>query len=540
LVPTLWLERGEIRITSGGEGGREFRIVRGGTLVRVWRGVIRAAVHPEGMRVWAERGEADIAVEGGQSAHLAKGEESLTAPHGLRRVAIAESKTDWTIRPDELRLASAAGASRLLKRQRAIEANEAAAQALEETTPPKAGQQKPSTTTSPELRRPTPPRPGGALPQAPAERGALPQPPAEPGAAPPSERTGAGQPAATTPRSTTESPAYQPIAVDQPITLVGGSGTFSLALGAVSSSTASGLSGGGASDAQQDSVNRSFPGNINLVSAQSKYLLSDVNLRPADRFSTTLDYWSIGLGKPPMAQVSTDFRTASAPIPRTLVIPGFNAYLVNLSEYGIPNLATNPVPITSALGISGLLGASPPAPRIENATPLVDGRAVFNDRATFALGEFASGAAGNHPFFDVRRSDQDRQIIKSSTGNDNLDIVRPNPFVTFTAVKDQKFFPVLPYVQVPSSSPIKPLPTYGGLDRLRRAAFTTLLANSLDLYSRRTGQTRFVVDHRIIDISGYRPKQRIDPLMLHASGVSPAANLTAGARRATRQGIHHP
>jgi hypothetical protein len=254
-------------------------------------------------------------------------------------------------------------------------------------------------------------------------------------------------------------------------------------------------------------------------------------------FPSGQSYWSIGLGKPPLSQVATDFRTASGPIPRSLVIPHFNAYLVNLSQYGVPNLATSVAAQnqTNALGFSGLLGETPAAPRISGATPLIDNRAVFNNRATFALGEFATSATSNgkheFPLFYVRRSDQDRQIIKSPTGNDNLDIVHPNPQVSFTTYVDNKFFPELPYVQIPASNnPLQPLPTYGSLDRIQRAAFTTLMADSLYNYSRRTGQTRFVVDNRVIDITGYH-QRRIDPLILHASGASPAANLVGGARR---------
>jgi hypothetical protein len=96
-------------------------------------------------------------------------------------------------------------------------------------------------------------------------------------------------------------------------------------------------------------------------------------------------------------------------------------------------------------------------------------------------------------------------------------------------------------VEVPAQSPLKPilpLPTYGGLNLIEKAGFTTLMANSLYAYSRRTGQTRFVVDHRVVDISGYRPKRPIDPMMLHASGVSPAANAISGARRSSRTAPH--
>ncbi|MCA1684812.1 MAG: hypothetical protein LC745_02265, partial [Planctomycetia bacterium] len=117
------------------------------------------------------------------------------------------------------------------------------------------------------------------------------------------------------------------------------------------------------------------------------------------------------------------------------------------------------------------------------------------------------------------------------TGLDNNDVVRPNPDVNFARISDPKFFPEVPFVLAPAAgSAVTNPPTYGGLDLLRKAAFTTLLADALHGYARRTGQTRFVVDNRIVDITGYRPP-RADPLMRHASGANPSANLATSARR---------
>src|SRR5262249_26367295 len=101
------------------------------------------------------------------------------------------------------------------------------------------------------------------------------------------------------------------------------------------------------------------------------------------------------------------------------------------------------------------------------------------------------------------------------------------------------FFPTLPSVFVPvANTPqtptLKQAPTYGSLDLLRKAATTTLLADSLSAYSRRTGQTRFVIDHRVIDITGYKPPRTprpIDPLLLHAGGTSPASRIAARPER---------
>ena len=47
-------------------------------------------------------------------------------------------------------------------------------------------------------------------------------------------------------------------------------------------------------------------------------------------------------------------------------------------------------------------------------------------------------------------------------------------------------------------------PTFRKLGFLRKAAVTTLMADQLRGYARRTGQTRFVVDGKILDITGYK------------------------------------
>jgi len=47
-------------------------------------------------------------------------------------------------------------------------------------------------------------------------------------------------------------------------------------------------------------------------------------------------------------------------------------------------------------------------------------------------------------------------------------------------------------------------PAFRKLGFLRKAAVTTLMADQLRGYARRTGQTRFVVDGKILDITGYR------------------------------------
>ena len=78
---------------------------------------------------------------------------------------------------------------------------------------------------------------------------------------------------------------------------------------------------------------------------------------------------------------------------------------------------------------------------------------------------------------------------------------------------DNKFLPQNKDVFVPVTDPnalagrstLRNTPTYSNSNTLRKAAFTTLTAQQLSGFSRRTGQTRFVVEGKIVDISGYRP-----------------------------------
>ena len=179
-------------------------------------------------------------------------------------------------------------------------------------------------------------------------------------------------------------------------------------------------------------------------------------------------------------------RTASAPNPETIRIPRADAYLVHLAQFSPPDpAATTPTTSTpeAVLGITGLLGTVPISPEIVGATPLRDPQARFNDRMTFAFGEFAVGRdalnSNRNPQFGIRHSDQDRQIIKAPGPNDDLDIVTPNPDVAFVDVVEPKFSPTLPTVKVPVPNSFLPRPTYGRLDPLRKAAATTLIADSL-------------------------------------------------------------
>ena len=203
----------------------------------------------------------------------------------------------------------------------------------------------------------------------------------------------------------------------------------------------------------------------------------------------------------------TNFQTGTGAVPSAIRIPHFGAYVLQLSQYNIPDPGTSNPVNSGFTGISGLLGPNPLSPQIQGATPLLDPRAAFNNRATFALGEFALQRDPQRPSvpqIEIRRSDQDRLIVP---GTGPADPVTPNPqiFPRYANVPDPKFFPEFPNgVKVPLQGGFQPAPTLAQLDLLRKAAVTTLLADKLLDFSHRTGQTLFVVDGQIINTAGYR------------------------------------
>ncbi|EMI20346.1 secreted protein [Rhodopirellula maiorica SM1] len=303
-------------------------------------------------------------------------------------------------------------------------------------------------------------------------------------------------------------------------------GSSSLSLGSLSSATGTFASGGIFGDANQQTFQGQvdydikplsetgpftegdpFPGAIHLVTAENRLPFSNVQLSSAE-FSTLFSgaadkFFSIGTGAAPSSQVLTNFFTGTGATPTVIDIPGFDSHLIQLDQYNIPDPAQGA--LDSNIGLTGLIGADPTGPTVVGDTPLVDERAQFNSGATFALGEFlVTSDGGSGITFTIRRSDQDRLIVKDPGGNDANDLVQPNTDVTFTDDTDPRFLPQSPTVKVPESVANTGVGVKE-LNFLRRAAFTTLVADQLQDYSRRTGQTRFVVDGKIIDISGFQP-----------------------------------
>ncbi|MDZ4848681.1 MAG: hypothetical protein SGI77_05260 [Pirellulaceae bacterium] len=305
----------------------------------------------------------------------------------------------------------------------------------------------------------------------------------------------------------------------------GTAGSSTLSIGSVSGSSATPSSGGLFADANQqtfegklqtahsnNAANAPFAGSIHLVTGQVANRFDSVQLSASEIASVfpTNDpqYYSIGLGAAPTSQVLTDVGTATDPIPTTLNIAQFDAHLIRFDQYGIPvdaavdNTAAN----ANNVGITGFVGSVPSAPTVIGATPLSDNRDTLNAGLTFALGEFSVRQDGNTLSINVRRSDQDRLIVKDPDLNDANDEVTANQQIaTYDDVADARFLPQAPSVKVPSANSYNTAPLrYSQLDRLRQAGFTTLTADRLYEYASRTGQTRFVVDGKIVDISGYK------------------------------------
>lgn len=311
-------------------------------------------------------------------------------------------------------------------------------------------------------------------------------------------------------------------------------GNSSLGLGSFSGSSGAFSSGGLFADANQQTfqgqvvdffpgqpvtpgdprypAGSTFPGAIHLVTAENNVTLKNVTLNSTERAAIgSQNFYSVGIGQAPMSQVVTDAFTASNSPPKTLEIPQFNAHTVKLEQYGIPE-ASNPQNggLNSNIGITGLVGQTPSGPVIIGTAPLVDERAKLNGNATFALGEFRVSTDANGGIaFGIRRSDQDRLIVKDANGNDANDQVKTNTDVNYVDAVDARFLPNAPSVKRPISD--KTALTgqsliYSELSPVRKAALTTIMADTLKDYSNRTGQTRFVIDgNKIIDISGYKP-----------------------------------
>jgi len=470
------LDKGEVRVASRGK----LQIIGPHGQMRLERGIARARYDAGQLCLLMEEGDGTFFSNHGQRFQMQQ-DTIVTADREGFVETTSPTNNLWSIHAAEYQLAS-------VEQARSLPAIPAALDEIQPSDAPPAATTTPSTTTEDQIRR----RRRRTTPRSGAERGST----------------------ANTRNTATGA-------------------TSSQGLGALASTSAGlGSSGGLFSDANQAtnqgqlfsdpntpvSPTTPFPGNIHLVTAQTPYGF-DISLNAAEQQSlfpsgpASATYFSIGTGALPTGQVTTDFLTGTNPSPTAIPIPRFDGnYLLRLDQYGIPDPGLNPSgALSSNIGIAGLLGTTPTAPTVTGATPLSDNRAELNTGATFALGEFRITPNGNGISLAIRRSDQDRLIIKDANNNDANDIVITNSQVSsFDDVADPRFQPQAPTVKVPTANAFSSISSqFSNLSTLRRAATTTLVANQLFEFAQRTGQTRFVVTEvdgtqNIIDITGYQ------------------------------------
>ncbi len=168
---TLELERGEIRATVAGDN--PLAVKTPAALARIAHGTLRVSASPQGSRLWAEAGSADVRAGDGVSEPLAAGKQMTVSTAGESRGPEPADGLGWSIRVDTIQLASAAASSRLRKGTQAVVANEATAVALARpsgqagqipTTPPAEASQTPAETQPPPttdtaIHSPNPTRP---------------------------------------------------------------------------------------------------------------------------------------------------------------------------------------------------------------------------------------------------------------------------------------------------------------------------------------------------------------------------------------------
>lgn len=488
-VPTFKLSNGEVRITAGNPAGIKLQTPLADA--RLPRGILRVAVTAKGERFWSESGTVTVQ------------QRELDARRRVRRPQFAGAGSSAApggdVRQVAFQAAAAERPSITLKSGEQI------------TIVPGEGVQKPTRGDAAEwtldvekLKRAASANASrnyrDSVAQEEINRGNTDVPP---GDAPDGANATQGQ--------------------NNPATQISTSTGVNLSLGNTLASNAAGTAGGLFTDANQNTLagkltvpyqnlpaGSTFAGNIHLITGQTTYTLKDVNLAMGDGLQSGTQYWSIGLGALPTGQITTGIGTGTGAIPHAIRVQGFDAYVVKLDQFGIPDPANPNPPPGTVYAVPGLVGQTPTNPNIQGAVPLTDATAQFNPNATFALGQIAlAKTTDNHPQVILRRSDQDRKIIKDPGGNDNLDQVTANPDVTgFQNVFDPLFFPSLPTVKVPDRGPnaLNNLPQYRNQHALQRAAITTVTAQGLSAYSKRTGQTRFVIDGKIVDISGYKPR----------------------------------
>lgn len=243
------------------------------------------------------------------------------------------------------------------------------------------------------------------------------------------------------------------------------------------------------------------------------------------------------------------------PVPgTTLQVVNFGDQLATSDPFPSDGFVAEPADASSLLATTGIATGPTPDRNIRIGQGLKDpDGAALNPNLTYGLGQVRlENTGGGNLSIAIRRSDQDR-LLDPDGGFDNDDPssferdeainVTPNPAVTYRTAQTSDIptdelttttvngpeevvfvddrrgagYPNddFPYVadlngqsglsdRLPASFSRSPsLQTLAPNGNGKRV-MTTILAESLKDFTQRTGQTRFVVDGQLIDISGYR------------------------------------
>jgi hypothetical protein len=281
------------------------------------------------------------------------------------------------------------------------------------------------------------------------------------------------------------------------------------------------LSGGRTIEVPAGFENDEVPGEIHAVTAATGYELTGV--KASDLPVQERTYYSILQGTAAIAGTLPQLyvggntpnvvETENGRIPTTLKIPGTsNLFVVKWDEVRFdPQIGR--FDFQEEAGSFGPDLRTPDEfPKVESSSPNTSatlypddrrGQNQINRHLTSALGEFVldPNAGDGAPRFEVRLSDQDKIKNDDGTVRVNEDVRK---FVVDDFLADERgLTEPIKYLRPADGEFQRAAPRFSELDRVRRAAATVILADQLHDFALRTKQSRFVIDGKIVDISGY-------------------------------------
>lgn len=326
------------------------------------------------------------------------------------------------------------------------------------------------------------------------------------------------------------------------VTGSGGSGSdagqFSVgqSLGLIGSFETSVVNNGVITGTEQLNQFDTFDDYIHIVTAENVFTINNSDAKPTDLSSA---YFSVATDPTNFRPTYDHITPGSSPgigraDAKPIAVPGTNLHVVSWGNLAnVPDGVANQDPAlgpsvldpgfdpNGALlgqelgGVAGSLGGDPPGvvpnggsandlPRFNPDFGLVnigsgetDGGSI-NQKLTYLFGAFRFSRNDDGGIeVATRASDQDRQFEDFFGGfgvdpNDDVDFARVETDSAFN-----RFFPFR-YNRTPTA--------IRDLDAAHRSALTVMAGEALQTYARRTGQTRFVIDGQLIDITGYRPQ----------------------------------